>query len=355
MRRATRTRVGRPIPIGLPAVPKDAPRKTAPSQPDHSAAGVRTVAAEIEGLRALAAALQTSLRANFDAAVATILKANGRVVVTGMGKSGHIARKVAATLASTGTPAFFMHPAEASHGDLGMVTALDVVLAFSWSGETPELRDVIHYCKRFAVTLIAVASGPKSALVKAASLAFVLPAAEEACPDHNVPTTSTTMQLAFGDALAMALLEARGFSARDFHAFHPGGKLGAQLITVGDLMGTGEAIPRVGEGATIGEAVAEISAKSWYGGAAVVDGAGRLIGALTDGDLRRALGKASLASPVADHMTRGPVSVEPGVLASEAIRIMNERERPFMLLFVCESGKLVGTVHMHDFLKAGVT
>ena len=195
-----------------------------------------------------------------------------------MGKSGHIARKVAATLASTGTPAFFMHPAEASHGDLGMVTAGDVVLAFSWSGETPELRDVIHYCKRFAVTLIAVASGPKSALIKAASLAFVLPAAEEACPNRLAPTTSTTMQLAFGDALAMALLEARGFSARDFHAFHPGGKLGAQLITVGDLMGKGEAVPRVGEAATIAEAIAEITAKAWYGGTAVVDGAGRLVG-----------------------------------------------------------------------------
>ena len=313
------------------------------------------MAAELEGLRALAAALQTSLRADFDAAVDAILKAKGRVVVTGMGKSGHIARKVAATLASTGTPAFFMHPAEASHGDLGMITAGDVVLGFSWSGETPELRDVIHYCKRFAVTLIAVASGPKSALIKAASLAFVLPAAEEACPNRLAPTTSTTMQLAFGDALAMALLEARGFSARDFHAFHPGGKLGAQLVTVGDLMGRGGAVPRVGEAATIAEAIAEITAKAWYGGTAVVDGAGRMVGALTDGDLRRALGRASLASPVADHMTRAPVSVEPGLLASEAIRIMNERERPFMLLFVCEGGKLVGAVHMHDFLKAGVT
>ena len=336
-------------------MPNDITHKIEHPGADHAAAGARTVAAEIEGLRALAAALQTSLRGAFDAAVETILAAKGRVVVTGMGKSGHIARKVAATLASTGTPAFFMHPAEASHGDLGMVTAGDVVLAFSWSGETPELKDVIHYCKRFGVELIAVASEPKSALVRAATLAFVLPAAEEACPNRLAPTTSTTMQLALGDALAMALLEARGFSARDFQAFHPGGKLGAQLITVGDLMGEGEAIPLVGEGATIGEALAEISAKSWYGGAAVVDDAGRLVGALTDGDLRRALGKASLESPVADHMTPAPVCVEPRVLASEAIRIMNDRARPFMLMFVCEAGRLVGAVHMHDFLKAGVT
>jgi arabinose-5-phosphate isomerase len=271
-----------------------------------------------------------------------------------MGKSGHIARKVAATLASTGTPAFFLHPAEASHGDLGMIGARDVVLAFSWSGETPELRDVIHYCKRFGVKLIAVASGAKSALVSAASLAFVLPAAEEACPNQLAPTTSTTMQLAFGDALAMALLEARGFSARDFHAFHPGGKLGAQLLTVGDLMGVGERVPRVGERATFGEAIEAIQAHVWYGGVAVVDEAGRLVGALTDGDVRRSVGQARLESPVADFMTRAPISVEPGLIASEAMRLMTERDRPFNLLFVCEAGRLVGAVHMHDMLRAGI-
>jgi arabinose-5-phosphate isomerase len=321
---------------------------------DPAASAARTLAAEIDGLNALAAAMQTQLRAPFAAAVEAILAARGRVVVTGMGKSGHIARKVAATLASTGTPAFFLHPAEASHGDLGMITAGDVVLAFSWSGETPELRDVIHYCKRFGVPLIAVASGPMSALVKAASLAFVLPAAQEACVNTNAPTTSTTMLLAFGDALAVALLEARGFSARDFHAFHPGGKLGAQLITVADLMGTGEAAPRVGVDATLAEAIEAITAHVWYGGVAVVDGAGRLVGALTDGDVRRSVGRAKLDSPVADYMTRAPISAEPGLLASEAMRLMNERERPFNLLFVTEAGKLVGAVHMHDLLRAGI-
>ena len=255
---------------------------------DHTAAAVRTVAIEIEGLRALAAALQTDLAAEFEATVRAMLAAKGRVVVTGMGKSGHVARKVAATLASTGTPAFFLHPAEASHGDLGMITPADVVLAFSKSGETPELRDVIHYCKRFDVTLIAVASGPKSALIRAADVAMRLPEAEEACPNRLAPTTSTTMQLALGDALAMALLEARGFSARDFHAFHPGGKLGAQLVTVGDLMGTGETAPKVGERATLAEAIAAIQAHVWYGGVAVVDDAGRLVGAVHMHDFLRA-------------------------------------------------------------------
>jgi arabinose-5-phosphate isomerase len=321
-----------------------------PDTLDPAQAAVRTVRAEIAGLEALATALTDGLEKPFRAAVATILAAHGRVVVTGMGKSGHIARKVAATLASTGTPAFFIHPAEASHGDLGMIGPTDTVLAFSKSGETPELRDVIHYCKRFAITLVAVASGPKSALITAATHAIVLPAAEEACPNRLAPTTSTTMQLAFGDALAMALIEARGFSARDFHAFHPGGKLGSQLITVGDLMGEA---PAVGLVATFAEAVGAIGAKPWYGGVAVTDEAGRLVGVLTDGDVRRAIGRPT-TTPLAEFMTRTPVAVSPGLLASEAMRLMNERERPFALLFVCEGERLVGAVHMHDFLRAGI-
>ncbi len=313
---------------------------------------MRTLEAEIAGLTSLAEALGAGLAEPFAAAVDAAVRAKGRIVVTGMGKSGHVARKIAATLASTGAPAFFLHPAEASHGDLGMVAKGDVVVALSWSGETPELRDVIHYCKRFDVPLVAVTSVASSALGKAADIALVLPKAREACAVTNAPTTSTTMQLALGDALAVALLEARGFSAAEFRTFHPGGKLGAQLVTVGELMGAAEAAPRVPETATIQDAIVEISRKR-FGGTAVVDAEGRLVGAFTDGDLRRAL-PAGLGAPVAEHMTRTPFFVGPDMLASEAVRMMNERPRPIMLAFVCQDGRLVGAVHMHDFLRAGV-
>ncbi|MDB5479556.1 MAG: Arabinose-5-phosphate isomerase [Caulobacteraceae bacterium] len=327
------------------------PKIGTPAHP--SASAVRTVEAEIEGLRTLVQALETTLEAPLRDAIDTIAQARGRVVVTGMGKSGHVARKIAATLASTGTPAFYLHPGEASHGDLGMIAAGDVALALSWSGETPELRAVIHYCKRFAIPLIAVSSEAASALVGAADVALVLPKAEEACPNGLAPTTSTTMQLAFGDALAMALLEARGFSAADFRNFHPGGRLGSQLVTVADLMATGGDVPTLPESATLSDAIFEIT-RGRYGGAAVVDVEGRLVGAFTDGDLRRALPKADLSAPVADHMNRAPVFVDPHLLATEALRVMNERPRPIMLIFACERGRLVGAVHMHDLLRAGV-
>lgn len=311
-------------------------------------------------MAALSAALENGLKDAFAEAVEAIRAAveieptrTGRIVVTGMGKSGHVARKVAATLASTGSPAFFLHPAEASHGDLGMLAAGDVVLALSQSGETPELKDVIWHCKRFDTPLIAVTAEAASALARAADIVLLLPRAEEACPNQLAPTTSTTMQMALGDALAIALLEARGFSAADFRTFHPGGRLGSRLVTVGELMGHGEAAPSVLESASIAEAIVEISAKR-YGGAAVVDGEGRLVGAFTDGDLRRALPVAGLDARVADHMTRTPVFVTPQTMASEALRVMNERPRPIMLLFVCEDGRLAGAVHMHDFLRAGV-
>jgi arabinose-5-phosphate isomerase len=320
---------------------------------DHTAAAVRTVAAEIAGLSALVAHLQNGLRASFDAAVEVIAAAHGRVVVTGMGKSGHVSRKIAATLASTGTPAFFLHPGEASHGDLGMVASGDVVLALSWSGETPELRDVVHYCKRFGLPLLAVSSEAASALALAADVALVLPKAREACPNTHAPTTSTTMQLAFGDALAMALLEARGFSAADFRNFHPGGRLATKLVTVGDLMARGGDVPAIAETASLLEAIVEMTRKR-YGGAAVVDGAGRFVGAFTDGDLRKALPTADLSAAVADHVNRHPVFVEPHLLATEALRVMNERPRPIQLVFVCEEGRLVGVVGMHDLLRAGI-
>ncbi|HEX7759000.1 MAG TPA: KpsF/GutQ family sugar-phosphate isomerase [Caulobacteraceae bacterium] len=324
---------------------------------DHAASARRTLAAEIAGLQALSATLDNGLNAPFAAAVEAARAASGRVVVTGIGKSGHVARKVAATLASTGTPAFFLHPAEASHGDLGMMARGDVVLALSQSGETPELKDVIDHCKRFDTPLIAVTAEAKSALARAADIVLLLPRAEEACPNQLAPTTSTTMQIALGDALAIALLEARGFSAADFKTFHPGGRLGSRLVTVGELMGRGQAAPVVPATATIADAIVEITAKR-YGGAAVVDAAGALVGAFTDGDLRRALANpgtgAGLDAKVADHMTRTPVYVSPQTMASEALRVMNERPRPIMLLFVCEAGKLVGAAHMHDFLRAGV-
>jgi len=311
------------------------------------------VAAEIEGLNALARAFSDGLRAPFEMAVELIKASSGRVVVTGMGKSGHVARKIAATLASTGAPAFYLHPAEASHGDLGMVAAGDVLLALSWSGETPELKDVIHYCKRFGVPLIAMSSEPAGALAGAADIALILPKAEEACPNTRAPTTSTTMQMAFGDALAVALLEARGFSAADFRNFHPGGWLGAQLVTVGDLMATGADLPTVGESASLSEAIMEMT-RTRYGGVAVVDAAGRLVGAFTDGDLRRALPSADLAAPVSGFMTREPVFVHPHLLATEALRVMNERPRPILLIFACEEGRLVGAVGVQDFLRAGI-
>jgi arabinose-5-phosphate isomerase len=320
---------------------------------DHIASASNTLDSEIEGLRALQAALATGLSDAFGKSVTVIAKASGRVAVTGIGKSGHIARKIASTLSSTGQPAFFLHPAEASHGDLGMVTAGDVVLALSWSGETPELRDVIHHAKRFDLPLIAITSDAKSALGRAADIALALPKSREACSVTQAPTTSTTMQMAFGDALAIALLEARGFSAGDFRTFHPGGRLGARLVTVRDLMVAGENLPSVSAGASLAEAIMAIT-RTRCGGVGVVDSDGMLVGAFTDGDLRRALAKADLAAPVVDHMNLSPVFVDPSILATEALREMNERERPILLLFACEGRRLVGAVHMHDLLRVGV-
>jgi arabinose-5-phosphate isomerase len=313
----------------------------------------RTVGAEIEGLIALAEALENGLRVPFETAVARIAEARGRVVVSGMGKSGHVARKIAATLSSTGTPAFYLHPAEASHGDLGMITRQDVLLALSWSGETPELRDVIHYCKRFAVPLLGLTSVAESALADSADVALILPQAPEACLNTRAPTTSTTMMMAFGDALAVALLEARGFSSADFRNFHPGGTLGAQLVTVGDLMARDEHVPIVAESVSLAEAIVEMTRKR-YGGVAVVDPDGRLVGIFTDGDLRRSLPTADLSAPMSAHMTRSPVSVDPHLLATEAMRLMTERPSPIQMLIASIDGRPVGVVGMHDLLRAGI-
>jgi arabinose-5-phosphate isomerase len=268
-----------------------------------------------------------------------------------MGKSGHVGRKIAATLASTGTPAFFVHPAEASHGDLGMVTADDVILALSWSGETTELSDIIHFSRRFSVPLVAITSKPDSTLARAADVALVLPRAEEACPHGLAPTTSTVMQLSVGDALAVALLESRGFTARDFREFHPGGKLGARLLSVDTLMHTGDDMPLVKLGASMADVILAISGKR-MGCVAVVDGEGMLAGIVTDGDLRRKMSANIMDQPLESVMTANPLTILSGELASSALEIMNNRK--ITVLFVVSDGKPLGAVHIHDLLKAGV-
>ncbi len=315
------------------------------------ACGLRTLDAETGGLAALGAAMRDGLGASFVAAVALIKAAHGRVIVTGMGKSGHIGNKIAATLSSTGTPAFFVHPAEASHGDLGMITGKDVVFALSWSGETAELKNLIDYSRRFRIGLIAVTADGASTLGRAADVALVLPQAREACPHNLAPTTSSLMQLALGDALAITLLESRGFTALDFRDLHPGGRLGAALTFVRDLMHGGAEMPLRPLGTRMSEALVEMSAKG-FGCVGITDGAGFLVGIITDGDLRRHMRPDLLEARVEDVMTKGPNTVRPDQLASETLEILNSLKRT--VLFVVEGRRAVGVVHMHDLLRAGV-
>jgi arabinose-5-phosphate isomerase len=315
------------------------------------ASALRTLETEREGVAALAAAMSDGLGPRFVAAVDTIRAARGRVIVTGMGKSGHVARKIAATLASTGTPAFFVHAADASHGDLGMITSDDVMLVLSWSGETEELKDLINYSRRFRIALIAVTVNADSTLGKSADIVLVLPQAREACPHNLAPTTSSLMQLALGDALAIALLESRGFTAVDFGVFHPGGKLGAALKFVRDVMHPGSAVPLIGRDALMSEAIVEMSAKG-FGCVAVTNGDGRLLGVITDGDLRRHMRDDLLRVPVGEVMTASPKTVRPGQLASEALELINSLK--ITALIVVESDRPVGIVHFHDLLRAGV-
>lgn len=310
-----------------------------------------TLEAEKAGLAALAEAMAGPLGAAFDVAVATIHNSHGRVIVTGMGKSGHVGRKIAATLASTGTPAHYVHPAEASHGDLGMVTTDDVIVALSWSGETVELRDLVDYSRRFDVPLIAFTSNPESALASSASVVLTLPLAQEACPHGLAPTTSTLMQLALGDALAVALLQSRGFTALDFRQLHPGGKLGASLKFVRDVMRAGDAVPVVASGTAMGDALVEMSAKG-LGCVGVVDAAGALVGIVTDGDLRRHMAKDLTARAVDEIMTAAPRTVRPDQLASEALNILNSRK--ITALMVVDAGAPVGVLHIHDLLLTGI-
>lgn len=330
----------------------------APHRADHdtdddaSAVGVarRVLAAEAAGLRALSASLDDA----FARAVDVLAGCTGRVAVSGMGKSGHVGRKIAATFASTGTPALFVHPAEASHGDLGMIVPGDAVLALSNSGETAELADLVAHCRRFGVPLVAVTGRAASVLARAADVVLLLPPAPEACPMGLAPTTSTTMQLALGDALAVALLTRRGFTASDFGAYHPAGKLGAKLKRVRDLMHTGDAVPLGPADMPMDRALLEMTGKG-FGCLGAVDGSGRLVGVLTDGDLRRGMGPGLLARRVAELMNREPRTIGAEALAGEALRAMNEGARRVTALFVVDAdGRPQGILHVHDLLRAGV-
>jgi arabinose-5-phosphate isomerase len=333
-----------------------APRDNAASQMSEYDArlinsAVRTLELEAGGIAALSAALRDGLGSALIAAVEKIRAASGRLIVTGMGKSGHVARKLAATFASTGTPAFFVHPSEASHGDLGMITENDAIVALSWSGETAELKNLTDYAKRFRISLIAMTADASSTLGRAADVVLQLPQAREACPHNLAPTTSSLMQLALGDALAIALLESRGFSAQQFHVLHPGGRLGALLKFTRDVMRTGDALPLTQTGAPMSEAVVEMSAKG-VGCIGIVDTRGHLCGIITDGDLRRHMRPGLTEARVDEIMTRNPKSCRPDQMVSEVIESFNASK--ITAMFVVEGSRPVGVVHLHDLLRIGV-
>lgn len=302
---------------------------------------------EIAGLKTL----QQVLDVSFARAVDLILSIEGRVILSGMGKSGHIARKIAATLASTGTPAFFVHPGEASHGDLGMITEKDAVILLSNSGETAELKDIIAYCKRFSIPLLALVRRSSSMLVQAADIAFVLPETPEASP-VSAPTTSTTMMLVWGDALAVALLEARGFGKDDFHVLHPGGKLGTWFLKVDNIMKKDGELPVVRSQETMANAMIIMTNKA-LGCAIVCADSGEVEGIITDGDLRRHMSDNLMAKRVAEVMTKDPLSIRPHMLVEEALAIMNKKQIT-NLIVKDDRGVLRGVVHIHDILRAGV-
>lgn len=322
------------------------------SNSDHPtlASALRTITTEGEGLSHLAEALRGPLGAAFTQVIDKIITAQGRVIVSGMGKSGHVGRKIAATLASTGTPAHFVHPSEASHGDLGMIQDDDIILAMSWSGESVELADLVAYANRFNVTLIVLTSNAESALGKGADICLTLPMAKEACPNGLAPTTSTTMQLAMGDAIAIALLESRGFTSNDFRRYHPGGKLGAQLRQVRSIMHSGDRLPLAKPNDPMADAVVTISSKG-FGCVLVIDEQGQLAGLVTDGDLRRHMSPDLLSRSVQSVMTRNPKTVPPETLVAEALEIMESRK--ISALVVLENQKPVGLIHLLDLLRIG--
>ena len=312
----------------------------------------RVLLTESQALAELARTLGT----DFERAIDMIESVEGRVIVTGMGKSGHIARKLAATFASTGTPAFFVHPGEASHGDMGMIVRGDVILALSNSGEVKELLDIISYSRRFAIPLIGITSRAQSTLGTKSDITMILPPAPEACPNGLAPTTSTTLMLALGDALAITLLERRGFTARDFQTFHPGGKLGQQLMRVADIMHKGREIPLVAQNAPITDVLAAITAGG-FGCVGLTDPQGKLAGIITDGDIRRQMSPDFLSKNAGDVMTKTPRTITPDALVGEAMGIMNDVKntgRRITTLFVVDDANTpTGLLHIHDCLKAG--
>ncbi len=316
---------------------------------DDISCAKRTIDREVESLRMMENSLDNSLSQALD----MMQNAQGRVLVTGMGKSGHIGRKIAATLASTGTPSFFIHPAEASHGDLGMITEKDVVLAISNGGESKELSDILVYCKRYGIPLIAMTKNPNSSLGKAGDILLRLPDNGEACPLGLAPTSSTTATLVLGDVLAVCLMERKGFSQIDYKKRHPGGKLGAILQKVSDLMHTGEEIPLVNEAASMQEAMLTMTSKM-LGCVGITDQNGHLIGIITDGDLRRCMSSDILTRKAVEVMTHNPKVIAPDVLAAEALQIMNNTGKGITQLFVTQDNKPIGIIHIHDCLRVGV-
>jgi arabinose-5-phosphate isomerase len=314
------------------------------------ASALRTLEAEGSGVEALAAAIRDHLGAAFVDAVELIRVAQGRLIVTGMGKSGHVARKIASTFASTGTPALFVHPGEASHGDLGMIANNDVILALSWSGETAELKNLTDYSRRYRIGLIAMTANAASTLAKTADVVLTLPQAREACPHNLAPTTSSLMQLALGDAMAIALLESRGFTAAQFGLLHPGGKLGTLLKQVREVMHTDTAMPLAPLGTAMSDAILVMTNKG-FGCVGIIEPHGQLVGIITDGDLRRHMRPDLLDARVDAVMTRTPKTVRPDQLISESLELLNSMK--VTALFAVEGGKPVGIIHVHDLLRAG--
>ena len=314
----------------------------------------RSIRTAVEGINALSACFtaDTLLSRSLVDAVELIARGRGRVVVSGVGKSGHIGRKIAATMASTGTSAYFVHPTEASHGDLGMITSEDLLILLSWSGETVELGNMLAYAKRFNVPVISVTANAESLLARNSTVPITLPKVQEACPHGLAPTTSAMLQLAVGDALAIALLERRGFSAQDFKTFHPGGKLGSQLLIVHELAHHGEAIPLLPLGSPMGDAVIQMSSKG-FGVVGITDEAGTLVGVITDGDLRRHMSRDLLLETVDAVMSHKPRVIKGSILASAAMELM-QAQKVTVLFIVDDAGMPSGILHIHDLLRAGV-